>query len=162
MADYIANFQSKVIDFTPTLDTTASTAGDVIADFEKITFSQVSSAITRGTINGVTVIDKDDEGAEIDIIISDKDDTTPPVLGTEGSAVSISDADAATIIGTRNIPSGNYVDLIGNQVAKPDVHAPIPFDLNKNYLYIGLVTRGTPQYGTASDLVLRFHVTIES
>ena len=162
MADYIANFQSKVIDVDLTLDTSASTAGDVVADFQKMEFNSIASnIISRGTINNIVVIDKDDQGAEMDVVFSDKPDTTPPVLGTEGSAVSISDADAATIIGAINVPSANYIDLINSQVAKPDVSAPIPFDVNQSYLYVGVVTRGTPTY-TASGVKLRISVTLES
>lgn len=161
MGNALSNFTTRVYNLTLSSFNGALDAADVMADFEKLELQSYSSAHCRGTINNVFVVDGDDLGQELNIIISDKPDTTPPVLGTEGAAVTITDADATTILGVYNIPVANYTDLVSSQVAKPDVSAPIPFNVARNYLYIGVqgITGGAT---TTSGLTLRFTVTIEN
>jgi hypothetical protein len=161
-ATNVSNFRTQIVDVTLTLDAATHAAGDIVADFQK--FDVVGAARAqdihiRGTINDVKVVDKDDQGIEMDVIFAQSLDTAAPTLGTEGSAVSISDANAAKIIGVANISS--YTDLINSQYGQPSSFTPIGFNIsNSNYLYVGAVTRGTPTY-TASGVVLRLNITVE-
>lgn len=158
MAETVANFRTHVYDLELSLDTSAYAAGDVLADFQKLELDESSKWI-RGTINDIKVVDKDDQGLEMDIVISQKLDTTPPVLGTENAAVSISDADAQTIVGIVNVSS--YTDLVGSQYGQPDSFTPIGFNLSDaNYLYVGAISRGAPTH-TANGVVLKISITRE-
>jgi hypothetical protein len=161
MGNALSNFTTRVYDITLSSLNGTLDALDVMADFEKLELKSYSDSHCRGTINNVFVVDGDDLGQELNIFMSDKADTTPPVLGTEGAAITISDADAATILGVYNIPTANYTDLVSSQVGRPDVSAPIPFNVAQNYLYIGVqgITGGAT---TTSGLTLRFTVTIEN
>ncbi len=158
-AQTIYNFKSHVVDFTPTLDTNPYAQHDVLFDFQEVTIPALSSTNPlRGTINNITLLDKDDNGNQITLAISD--DSTAS-LGTANSAISISDADAATILGY--IDTGDtYEDLIGSQIVQPSAFSPINFETSNEKLYIGGILRGsaTPTH-TASGITIRLHITVE-
>ena len=152
----VDNFKSKVIDVTPTLDTSAYAADDILFDFTDIDLGEGDSNV-RGSITGFTLIDKDDQGSQITLFFSDDDAAT---LGTFNTAVTITDAHAAMILGYVDT-GATYEDLVDSQIIKPAAFTPIPFDVSNGRIYVGGVIRsGTPTH-TASGIVLRLHVTIE-
>lgn len=157
-ASTIYNFRSVVVDFTPTLDTSAYAQNDVLFDFQEVALGQGNGA--KGTINGFTLLDKDDQGNQITLAFSDSSTAS---LGTVNTAVSISDADAATILSY--IDTGaTYEDLVGSQIVKPSAITPIPFKCasDSGSIYLGAILRGaaTPTH-TASGMTIRLHLTIE-
>jgi len=112
----------------------------------------------RGTINNISLLDKDDQGNQVTLFVAD--DSTAS-LGTANAAVSITDAHAAMILGY--IDTGDtYEDLAGSKIVRPSAFAPIAFETSNETLYIGGVLRGaaTPTH-TASGITIRLHLTIE-
>ena len=156
----ITNFITLVLDHTPTLDTNAYAQNDILFDFEALTLNAGASEArpVRGTINNFALLDKDDNGGQITVFFGD--DSTAS-LGTVNSAVSITDAHAATILGY--VDSGaTYEDMIGCKVIRPSAFAPIPFVSTDDKIYVGGVLRGatTPTH-SASGITMRIGVTIE-
>jgi len=153
------NFKSHIVDFTPTLDTNEYAQNDVLFDFQAVTIPALSQKNPlRGTINNITLLDKDDQGNQISLFVSDDSSAS---LGTANGAVSITDAHAATILGI--IDTGDtYEDLVGSQIVQPSAFSPIAFETDNETLYIGGVLRGaaTPTH-TASGITIRLHLTIE-
>ena len=149
-----------VLDHTPTLDTNAYAQHDILFDFEALTLNAGASEArpVRGTINNFTLLDKDDNGNQITVYFSDSSSAS---LGTVNSAISITDAHAATILG--QVDTGaTYEDLIGCKSIVPSAFAPIPFISTDDKIYVGGALRGsaTPTH-SASGITMRIGVTIE-
>ena len=152
----IYNFRSVVVDVTPVLSTGAYAQNDVLFDFTDVDLGQGSPV--RGTINAFTLLDKDDNGNQVSVFVSD---SATASLGTVNSAVTITDADAATIVGY--VDTGEtYEDLIASKIVRPSAFAPIGFNSSTGSIYVGGVLRGavTPTH-TASGIVIRLYLTIE-
>ena len=156
----ITNFMTLVLDHTPTCDTNAYAQNDILFNFEALTLGAGASAArpVRGTINNFALLDKDDNGNQISVFFSD---SSAASLGTVNSAVSITDAHAATILGYVDT-GATYEDMIGCKVIRPSAFAPIPFVSTDDKIYVGGVLRGsaTPTH-TASGITMRIGVTIE-
>lgn len=143
---------STVIDLTLSLDTGgAYSDGDVLAAAQELALSVRAGAGT-GVLQSIVVVDQDDQGQGFDIVISDSTIT----LGTENSAVNISDADAAKIMGIVEVTAGDYIDLVNSQhVTKDNLGIAIMPDTTS--AYISAISRGTGTY-TASGIVLRIGI----
>ena len=152
----IYNFRSLIVDVTPTLDTNAYAQNDVLFNFTAVALGQ--GLPVRGSINAFTLLDQDDNGNQISVFVSDSASAS---LGTINGAVSITDADAATILGY--VDTGDtYEDLIASKIIRPSAFSPIGFESSTGSIYVGGVLRGsaTPTH-TASGIVLRLYLTIE-
>jgi len=143
---------SKIIDVTFSLDTSAYASGDVLAD------TQILAACMRaddetGVLHSLTLVDKDDQGVAMKVLIFDANVS----LGTENSAPSISDANAASIIGIIDIVAGDWVDLGGVRVCNlRNLGIVIQPATGTDDVYVALLNgTGTPTF-TASGIVGRF------
>ena len=142
---------ATVIDLTLSLDTDAYADGDVLAAAQELALAVRASGST-GVIQSIVVIDQDDQAQALDIVISDSTIT----LGTENSAVSISDADAAKILGIVEVSTSDYVNLVNSQLATK-TNLGIVIMPDSASLYISAISRGTGTY-SASGIVLRFGI----
>jgi hypothetical protein len=144
---------STVIDLTLSLDTGgAYSTGDVLAEAQELS-SAVRSSASTGIIESIAVVDQDDQGQALDIVIADASIT----LGTENTAVSISDADAAKILGIVEVAAADYVDLVNSQLANIRNIGMVVQPNTGTSLYVGAISRGTGTY-TASGIVLRIGI----
>ena len=145
----------KITDVTLSLDTSAYASGDVLAD------SQIISACLRtddgtGTIVNVTLTDVDDQGAGLDLIFLDAN----VALGTENSTPSITDGNAANILGWVRINASDWIDLGGVRLASVPCTIPVKGVSGADDLYVAAITRGTPTH-TASGIVLRVAIACD-
>lgn len=136
-----------MITVTLSLDTNAYTSGDVLAATQEVE-NYRAIAGTTSYLQSLTVIDADDQKAAMDIYFL----SSNVALGTENAAPSISDGDAASILGCVEVAAGDYNDLGGVAVASLKnigltLTAP-------SGLYVAAVTGGTPTH-SASGLKLR-------
>ena len=144
---------STVIDLTLSLSTSpAYSDGDVLFAAQELTNAVRASGGT-GVIQSIVVIDQDDQGQAMDIVISDSTIT----LGTENSAVSISDADAAKILGIVEVTGSDYVDLVNSQLATIK-NIGIEIMPDATGVFLSGVSRGTGTY-TASGILLRVGIS---
>ena len=95
------------------LDTNAYAQNDVLADRQKV--EQVTPVgAGGGVISSVVLKDFDDNARAITLIFLDANVS----IGTENDPVSISDANAAHIIGAVKITASDYVDMVNSQFAE--------------------------------------------
>ena len=141
----------KIVAVTPTLDTSAYTAGDVL--FATTAVSSVFPANGgRGVLHSIVVNDKDDQKPVFDLYFL-KANTS---IGTINAAPSITDAGADDIIGRVSITSADYKDLGGCSVAVvPSIGQVIETGAATTSLWVAAVLiSGTPTH-TASGLVIK-------
>jgi hypothetical protein len=107
-----------------------------------------------GVIQSVLALDVDDQGEAFDLVFL----SSNVALGTENAAVSISDANAAYVVGVVEIGAGDYVDLANSQAAhKENLGIGFQCAAGETSLWVGAVSRGTGTY-TASGIKLKISI----
>lgn len=140
----------EVHDLTLTLSAVQYADGDVLADRQELA-NVLGVNGGAGVIQSVLLQDDDDQAAALDIIFLDADVT----IGTENSAVSISDANSAKIIGNVEIAAADYVDMVNNQHAlKANLNIPFKCADTTTSIWVAAVSRGTGTY-TVSGIRLK-------
>ncbi|PTX99161.1 hypothetical protein DB345_01950 [Spartobacteria bacterium LR76] len=152
----VENFRTVIVDFVPTLDTSAYAAGDVLFDRTVLDIGNYANpgqnAVQkiRGRILSVGVLDKDDQGVAMDLYFLKADVS----LGTANAAPSITDANAENIVGFVTATASK--DLGGCRYGQAD--CDIRFAITGESLYLAGVTQGAP---THSDSGLKFRIVFE-
>jgi hypothetical protein len=149
--------KSLVFDVTLSASTGAQAVGTLIADTQVLTNL---FRISDGTawLNSIQIIDKDDLKQAIDVYILDANVS----MGTEGSAVSISDASAVSLYGPFSIAAADYKDLGGVSVASlRGIGQTLKAVSGSRNAYIAAVcASGTPTY-TAAGLIARLGLSLD-
>lgn len=157
----VANFQTILIDQLLTLDTAAYASGDSLFDKIALTLAAKDPTIPRrGRVRSITVIDTDAQKGQFDLVFFDSDPTT---IGAANAVVSLSDANAAKVIGLVNVTSYTDLKATDNAVAVPSFD-PIEFVLapaNPVTLYVAGISRDAKTY-TANGLRLRMAIEIDN
>lgn len=139
-----------VVTVTPTLDTNAYTAGDLLFDSTEIANAVRANGGTA-ILQSITIIDKDDQKLGATLLFADANTD----LGTPNSAPDPDDTEAATVIGHVAVAASDYVDLGGASVACiRGVGLLLKAGAATTSLYVAAITGGTPTH-TASGLVLK-------
>jgi len=135
---------------TLSLDTSAYTAGDVLAATQSFDLEQAA------VLQSLVVIDKDDQKAALDLWFLDAD----VAIGAENSAPNLSDANAVNLLGRIPVAGADYFDFGGVSLAVyRDLYLPLRPALGTKLSYIAAVNgAGTPTY-TAAGLVIRLGLT---
>lgn len=140
---------TDIISLTLSLDTDAYASGDVLAATQELA-SAVRVPAGTGVIQSIRLNDKDDNGGALELVFLQSNVS----LGTENSAVSISDANADQILGIVEVTAADYIDVGGAQIAtKTNVGLAIEAASGATSLYIGAISRDTQTY-TASGITL--------
>lgn len=141
-----------VLTLTFSLDTSQYASGDVLAAPQEIPFvGRVRGGIVE--LGSIHLLDKDDNGGILDLVFMNATGS----LGAENAACSPTDAVAATILGTVQIASANYVDLDKSQCAtKTNLKLGLKCAHNTQSIWVALVSRDTKTY-TAAGLVAQFY-----
>ena len=104
-------------------------------------------------IHSFTLLDKDDQAQALDIVFLRRNVS----IGTENAAVSVSDDNAAQILGVVEIATTDYIDLVNSQiVTKTNLGIGFKAEESRD-LYIAAISRGTGTY-TASGIVIKVTV----
>jgi hypothetical protein len=147
---------TKFIRVTPTIDTAAYTAGDQVGGLQTLTGAVSDAADRSVTLTGLTVIDRDAEGAALRVYFFR---AAPTNSSANNAAYNLSDAEAASLlIGFVDIATGDYVADSGFKMACKSVNIPlISTDQDTELKYTGKIyavatTSGTPTYTAATDL----------
>ncbi len=140
-----------VLDVTPTCDTSAYTAGDVL--FDTITCGTV--ARRNGDVvvlESVTILDEDDQtAAAMTLYFFDSNNS----LGTINGAPNISDANARKLLGWVPVASGDWVDVGGAKIAcVRGINLTMKTDAASQIIYVAATCAGTPTQ-TASGIKLK-------
>jgi len=140
-----------VISVTLTLDTSAYTAGDLLAEAQAFTAFRANDKHAK--LVSMTVIDEDDQGAAFDVYLTNVSTT----WGSENGAPSLADAGARSIQAILPVATADYKDLGGVKVAHyKALDAILEAVSGAATLYVAVVNgAGTPTY-TASGIKLVF------
>ena len=150
--------KTYVHEVTLSLDTNIYATGEVLADTQEIANAVRVNAGT-GIVQSVIVLDKDDQAGALDIVFL----KTNVSLGTENSAVSITDANADEIQGIVKVGAADYVDLVNSQLATKLPGDPngagfgVQADTGATSLFVGAISRDAKTY-TASGITLKITI----
>lgn len=140
---------SVVKEVSLSLDTNAYASGDVLAATQEIA-SALRLSGGSGLLHSIMVLDKDDQAQALDLVFLNANGS----IGTENSAVSVTDAVADTILGIVEVAAGDYVDLVNSQLAVKTNVGIVLKVASGTSLYVAAISRGTGTY-TASGVTLK-------
>ena len=146
----------RFVSWTPSVDTSAIAAGDVIADTEVISgFGRASDV--GSVLIGINVVDKSDntvENLDLTFVFFNANVS----LGTENAAPSITDTNAENIRGIWRLQSTDWVDIGGAKYAFADSERiPLQMIAGTDDVAVAIYSgnSGTPTFA-ASALVVTF------
>lgn len=141
------------VSITFTLDTVAYAAGDVLA-IPAVLTGALRKTDGTGILQSITLNDKDDQGQPLYVIVMDASIS----LGSLNAAVSVSDANADSILAIIPVESSDWIDLGGCRVATiRNLGIPVRSAAGTSTLFVGLITRGTPLH-SATGITGRFGI----
>ena len=152
----ISNFRTKIIRFTPVVDTSAYASGDVLFNTTAVTVSNSANVAARGTVLTASIVDRDDESSQTITLYFLRSNVS---LGTINAAPSITDDGASEIIGTCTVTTGT--DLGGCKFGETQ-GLVIPFELTGPTIWVAATTGGTPTFTSASDIRVRLSIQLET
>ena len=140
-----------VINVTLSLDTSAYASADVLADTQEVAYFFNNIVSGKARIESILILDEDHQAQSLDLVFLDANVS----LGTENSAVSITDAHARNIVGLVKFLTTDYTDLVASQIAvKTGIDLIIKNNSNASLWIAAICRSGTPTY-TASGLKLK-------
>lgn len=140
---------------TPTISAGAIYAAkDVIGTL--LTFAGAARfAGGGGRLLAVTLVDKDQERADMDLILFD----TAPTVAADNSPFDPTDAELSNCVGWVPIGGGYYSDFTDNAVAHIDLD--MGYVLAATSMFGVLVARSTPTYTATTDLVVTLTFAVD-
>jgi hypothetical protein len=134
-------------------DSTTYASGDVLANTQEITGAFRTSG-GDGILKSVSLLDKDDQGGNLDLVFL----RSSTALGTENSAINISDTDAEEILTVVSVSASRYIDLVNSQFATMNddyegVGVVVGPSSNTTSLFVGAISRDTKAH-TSSGIVV--------
>jgi hypothetical protein len=143
-----------VLKVTFSTDTNAYADGDLLADTQMIADA---FRVAGGTliVQSLVLLDADDQAGALDVVFLNRQQS----LGTENSAASVADLDAATaVLGHVPVAATDYSDLGGCQVATVrNVGLMLKAAEGSTALYVALMSQDAKTY-TAAGLSLKIGV----
>lgn len=147
----------RYVEATPTIDTSAYAAGDLIGsaviELENAVGGDTGSALVGGLVQSVVVTDLSKQSANLDVVFFDADPTNTTF--SDNDAFDPDDADILNIFGTAAVI--DWSDFNDNSEGQT-LNLAMPFVLDSgSSLWAVLVSRGAPTY-SATALTLRVGV----
>lgn len=147
----------KVVQVTPTLDTDAYTAGDVLGGLLTFNVENAESGRAQGYISKVEVIDSDNEGAALKLYLYGEQPTE--IADDAAWAGSQTAADLVKLLGDP-VAISSYDSIAGAVNLKREqveVSPELEFNAADGNLYGYLVCDATPTYAAADKLTIKLH-----
>jgi len=150
--------QTKVIEVTPTMDTSAYASGDYAGTVMTLANAARAPGL-GGVLQTLALVDKADQGAAMTLHFFSQ---LPTITSADNAAIDITDANAAYYIGSVAIATADYYDFGGNKNAaikniglafRPDPTAPSTVQ----NIYAIIVMAGSATYA-ASSLTFKFGI----
>lgn len=146
----VVSTKTTVVEAAPVVDTSAYATGELIGG--KLTLANATASSTfTGIISNVVIIDKDKEGADLDVVFFDTNPTATTF--TDQAAFDPDDVDLLNIICTVSVTTDVSFSDNGMSYAN-NVNCPFRTTDNST-IYAAIVSRGSPTYTSSSDLLLR-------
>ena len=109
----------------------------------------------HGIIQTISVVDKDSEELQFDIVMFSKGDPDAPVVN-DNAAYDFHDERSVDFVGKITVTAADYITFNDNSVAT--LNPQQAYHTPTGQLYCRLVTRGVPNYTAATDLSLRIFI----
>lgn len=145
-------FNDQWVELTFSTDTGPYASGDLIADTQELPLvGREDGGII--TLDSVLLLDKADQKVALFLVFLNAAQS----LGTENNAPSVSDANAAKVVGVAPVAAADYVDLGDAAVASVrNIGLRMKLADAEDSLFVAIVNAtGTPTYG-AADLIGKF------
>lgn len=154
LAQQNSNAETKLFEVTLSLDTSAYSSGDLLADAQQCD-GALAKADGTGVLQSIMIIDEDDQKAAFTIYLTNVSTS----WGTENSAPTISDTVARGILAIIDVATTDYKDLGGVSVANiKGIGAVLKSVSGNDDLYVAVVNgSGAPTY-TGSGVKLRLGI----
>lgn len=155
----ISNFRTKIVRFTPTVDTAAYAAGDVLFNTTAVTVSNNTSQAARGTILSASIVDRNDNATPpaVTFYFLNGNTTFGTVNATPPSITD--DAASTSLIGSCTVTAN--ADLGGCRFGEAS-GLVIPFELTGNTLWVAATIGSAVTFASASDLRVRLSIQLET
>lgn len=144
----------RFVSATPTISNgVAYAAGDSIGGLMTFTGACLSGSL-QAEIRGVTLWDLTKQGADIDVLVFSANPTGTTF--TDNAALDVADADLAKIAAVVQITSDSAYSDNGISQAKN-----LSYEIactSTGTFYAAMVSRGTPTYGSTTELTLQFEI----
>lgn len=147
----LAGSPDFVVSVTPTLDTNAYAAGDLLFDSTEIAAAVRANGGTA-ILQSITMLDKADQGVGMTLVFAN----AATDFGTLNAAPDPDDTESGTVIGLVAVVAADYLDLGANKVACiRNIGLMMKAGAATTSLYVAAVNgTGTPTYANG-DLVLQ-------
>lgn len=145
---------SKLILITPTVDTNIYASADVIGTVQTVTAAVLDNGGTC-LLESLVVIDKSNSKSALDLVFFNEAPGT--TIGADNAAYALVDGDANKILGRISVAAADYVSSSTTNAEATIKSIGLllaPIAGSKN-IFMAVVSRGTPTYGTSADLSIR-------
>ncbi len=149
--------RTKFIEITPVISTSAYTANDTVGAVNTV-YSLTTSEKPIEALGSLIIVDKAKQKADLDLCFY----SSSPTVSADNAAFDLTDAMALKTIGCVAIAAADYIDSSSNSTATKRGLSLLMPQSGGQTIFAVLVTRGTPTYGSTSDLVLRMAFYEES
>ncbi len=139
---------------TPDIVAAAYSSGDVIGTLQEITDAVVDKGGTA-ILQSIVALDKANQKSAIDLIFFNAPLSVSP--GADNAAYSLDDSDLSKFIGRYSLAAANYVSsgTANADLTDRSVGLVLQAAAGKKSLYVLSVSRGTPTYASATDLLYK-------
>lgn len=146
----------RVVTVTPAAASfvTQYSSGDVIGAVNEIPLASVSSGLAI-KLDTVVVLDKANQKASLDLVFFNENPATS--IGTDNNAYALDDTDLTKVVGRFSITGSDYVSssTTNAEVTYRNVGLTLGLKAKSKSLWMAVISRGTPTYGSASDLIVK-------
>lgn len=140
----------RIVEVTPTVDTSAYTAADLFFDTTAVA-SAVRVSGGKVVLESITILDEDDNTAAAMTLYVLRSNAS---MGTINGAINVTDANAREIIGVVPVASGDFADTINSRIACVKNIGLVVQPTTGTTIYIAAACAGTPTQ-TAGGIKLR-------
>lgn len=146
----------KVITITPAAASFATpySSGDVIGAVNTLSNAALNSG-QAVKLDSVVVLDKANQKSSLDLIFFNE----APVnsIGADNAAYALHDDDLTKVIGRISVTGSDYVSssTTNAEAVYRDLELTMQPKLGSKNIFMAVVSRGTPTYGSASDLIVK-------
>jgi hypothetical protein len=133
---------------------TPYSSGDVIGAPVEVP-SAVAASGAAAFLRSLVVIDKTNQKSAIDLVFFSEAPSNS--VGADNAAYALNDADAAKLLGRVSVAGADYISsgTTNAEATIRNVELMLQAAVKKSSIWVLVVSRGTPTYGAASDLIIK-------
>ena len=133
---------------------TPYSSGDVIGGLNTITGAVLDTGACA-KLDSIVVLDAANQKSAIDLVFFG--DVPASSFGADNAAYALADGDLLKLIGRYSVAGADYVSssTTNAEATLRNIELDLQAVANSKNLYVVVVSRGTPTYGSATDLTIK-------